>query len=372
MKRIDELTGLRCIAVGMVVIAHSASSMPKPLSRLVPKDFGDIGVQIFFVLSGFLITSLLKREYEKDGTVNFWAFYRRRLLRITPAFQVFLIVIAALSGLKLIDVDWQQIVLSGTYIWNYAHMFRLDGSFAVHPQGIWYVGHTWSLSLEEQFYWFWPAVFLFTSLRNFKKFLPITILIVPIISMVSYVVEPSVRDQIHMMFHTGIGTILVGCFVAIHLDALTEKLKPQLSNALLLWVSTIAVVVALPDIQAYFRGLWIITYGSTVGASLVAFMILSIMNQPEHLFCRLLRTRVFMFGGLISYSLYLWQQLFTNISMPVHLEFPVNLVASVAAASISYYVVERPFLQIKDRELERPVVESNIASTSAEVVADTN
>jgi peptidoglycan/LPS O-acetylase OafA/YrhL len=361
MKRIDELTGLRCIAVGMVVIGHAAASMPKPLGRLVPGDFGDIGVQIFFVLSGFLITSLLKREFEKNGTINFWAFYRRRLLRITPAFYVFLTVIYGLSWLKLINVDWQQIVLSGAYVWNYAHMFRLDGSFAAHPQGIWYLGHTWSLSLEEQFYWIWPAVFLFTSQRNFKRFLPVAILVVPIVSMVTYVVEPSVRGQIHLMFHTGIGTILVGCFLAVHQKALRERFKPQLANAKLLWFSVIAVMAALPEIQSHLRGLWIITYGSTIGASLIAFMILSIMSQPEHLFCRLLRTRVFMFGGLISYSLYLWQQIFANMSMPTHLDFPMNLIVSVAAACISYYVVERPFLRIKDRDLKRPIVEAKVA-----------
>lgn len=372
MKRINELTGLRCIAVGMVVIAHSAASMPKPLGSLVPSDFGDIGVQVFFVLSGFLITSLLKREYDKDRTINFWAFYRRRFLRITPAFYVFLSVVGILSGLKKINVDWQEILLSGSYIWNYAHMFCLDRSFTTHPQGVWYVGHTWSLSLEEQFYWFWPAAFLFTSLRNFHRFLPITILVVPIISVVSYVVEPSMRDQIHIMFHTGVGTILVGCFLAIHREALTEKLKPGLSNALLLWVSVIGVTVALPEIQSHFKGLWIITYGSTIGASLIAFMILSIISQPEHLICQLLRTRVFIFVGLISYSLYLWQQLFTNISMPVHLEFPSNIIASLAAASFSYYLVERPFLRIKDRNLKRSVMGTKVARTSAEVVVDTN
>jgi len=116
-----------------------------------------MGVDIFFVLSGFLIASLLTREYERRGRIHFWGFYRRRLLRISPAFYCFLIVMGLLAAAGLLDVSWQQLLISGTYTWNYAHLLGVDSSFLTQSDaGSWYLGHTWTISyglyLWQQFF----------------------------------------------------------------------------------------------------------------------------------------------------------------------------------------------------------------------------
>jgi peptidoglycan/LPS O-acetylase OafA/YrhL len=350
MKRIDELTGLRAVAVGMVVLAHSASGLPHSLSYILSKTAsGDVGVQIFFVLSGYLITRILMGEYAKTASISFWGFYRRRLYRITPAFYAFLLVLSVLAMLGVVKASWQEIVLSGIYIWNYAHMFGLDGTFASHPEGYWYVGHTWSLALEEQFYWIWPAAFLFISRKKLPYLLPAVILFVPILRITLYFIEPSVRPQLHMMFHTGIDTILVGCFLAMNEEALLQRFKGPLVSPTCLSAALVLELVVLNVTQARLGGFYIATYGATLGAAVVAFLMLAIMQQPSHWFCRLLRTPVFIYGGLISYSLYLWQQVFTNYKMPTGLAFPLDLVVPIGAAALSYHFIEKPFLRLKDR-----------------------
>ena len=357
MKRasnyIPALTGLRAVAVGMVLLSHAAPSMPAALGRLVPGASGDIGVQIFFVLSGYLITRLLMTEYAKTGTIGFWQFYRRRLYRITPAFYVFLMAATTLTVLGITRLSWQQLAVSAAYLWNYAHMAGLDSAFAAHPQGAWYLGHTWSLALEEQFYWVWPAAFLFISRRQANWVLPCIIFVVPLIRIATYFLEPSVRPQLHMMFHTGIDTILVGCFLAAREDTLADRFGVALRRPAYLTAAVVVTLLVLNLVQAHLGGLYIATYGATFGAAVIAFMMLAIIQQPDHGFTRFLCHPAIMYGGTISYSIYLWQQLFTNHTMPTGLRFPLNIAASVGMAAISYHFVEQPFLRLKDRTSKR-------------------
>ncbi len=343
----------------MVVLAHATHVMPHWMANLVCGAVGDTGVQIFFVLSGFLITTLLMREYDRTDHIDFWGFYRRRLLRISPAFYFYLFVIAVLTAAGLIKANWQQFVVAGTYLWNYAHFLHIDGSFKGFSDGAWFLGHTWSLSLEEQFYWAWPATFLLIKRYDLRRLLTIVILVVPIIRMASYKFEPYVRDQLHLMFHTGIDTILVGCFLAMHRPAIEQRLRPILASQASLTLLLGVVLLGLPVVEQRLGGYWLATYGATIEAALIALLMLCIMTQPKHPFCWLLRSPPFVFVGVISYSLYLWQQFFNWSDSPVYMFYPFNIMSirlpvsilgSVAAACFSYYVVEKPFLLLKDRK----------------------
>lgn len=368
MRRIDELTGLRAVAIGMVLLSHASGSMPAALRACIPGDTGDVGVQIFFVLSGYLITRILMGEFAKTGTIDFWGFYRRRAYRIAPAFYAFLLTVSGLAAFHQIRVSWQQVVLSGTYLWNYAHLLRLDGSYSNDPQGVWYLGHTWSLALEEQFYWAWPAAFLAISRKQLPFLLPAAILLVPVIRMASYVLDRHDRAQLHLMFHTGIDIILVGCLLALHQESLERRLGALLVNPVALTLSAFTVIVALNLAQTYIGGGYIVTYGVTFSAGVMAFMMLSIMKQPRHWLSRLLRTAPLVYVGTLSYSLYLWQQIFTNATMPTALAFPLNIAAPIGIAMFSYHFVELPFLRLKDR-VQPPLIISpegqGYADTSA-------
>ncbi len=369
MKRIDALTGLRCIAVGMVVFGHSGPFLPSwaggRLSPMVLFGHGDMGVHIFFVLSGFLISSLLIREHEKTGRIHFGKFYLRRILRIAPAFYVYMLVLALFATIHVLSISWKQFAVSGLYLWNYAHLLGLDGSFIKYPDGVWYLGHTWSLALEDQFYWMWPALLWFLLRRDIRWLLPGIILTVPLIRMASYFAFPSTRPQLQMMFHTGIDSILVGCFVAINRDMLSARLRRIVGGGPALTVLAAVVLLILPNVTAPLGGTWSITYGRTVEAGLIGLLLLGILAQPDHWLPRMLRLGPLVFVGTISYSLYLWQQFFNHADSPGFFGFPLNIAGALAAATLSYVLVERPFLILKDRRAaataRRPVAVGDTA-----------
>jgi peptidoglycan/LPS O-acetylase OafA/YrhL len=263
----------------------------------------------------------------------------------------------------LIKANWQEFLVAGTYTWNYGHFLHIDGTFRYAADGQWYLGHTWSLALEEQFYWAWPALFIFIARRQCKRLLGCIILIVPLIRMASYVLEPYVRDQLHVMFHTGIDTILVGCFLAMHRAAIERRLHRFSTSPRFLSTLIGVVFLVIPVIEAKLGGYWLATYGATIEASLIALLILGIMTQPNHRFCQLLRCRPCMFMGVISYSLYLWQQLFCATDSPVYMPYPLSIptlrvpiaiLGSIGAACLSYYVIEKPFLKLKHRKHVAP------------------
>jgi peptidoglycan/LPS O-acetylase OafA/YrhL len=357
MRRIDELTGLRAIAVGLVVIGHAAPFMPNwtraPLSPLSWFTNGLFGVHIFFVLSGFLITSLLLREVERTGRIDFVDFYRRRSLRIFPAFYAYLAMLGVLTAAGLLDISTEQFVVAGAYLWNYSAALPLSADFGRHADGLWYLGHSWSLAVEEQFYWLWPAIVGLAAGRRISLGLSLVVLAMPLVRIVSYFAFPQTRDQLGTMFHTASDYILVGCLLAMNRDALAARLRPVIANPNAFTVIAIGTLVALPNLTPMLRGYWTASYGSTIEATLIALLLLCMFEQPQHWLCRLLRTRAFMFVGTISYSLYLWQQLFTRETSPVYLGAPLMIIGAMLAATASYYFVELPFLKWKDRKASR-------------------
>jgi peptidoglycan/LPS O-acetylase OafA/YrhL len=164
-NRVQELTGLRAIAVTMVVVGHAQrllaggyTGLLRPL-RLVSD--GRLGVLVFFVLSGFLITSILQSELKSTGRIRLLPFYVKRALRIWPAFYTYLATIVVLSMLGWTDVDRRQVMVAALHLWNYSGLGGMAADNALHADGAWYLGHFWTLALEEQFYWLWPPLLLY-------------------------------------------------------------------------------------------------------------------------------------------------------------------------------------------------------------------
>ncbi len=139
MKRIPSLDGLRAISIALVILSHLAKWKHIPAAPL--ESYGALGVHVFFVLSGFLITNLLLEEHERTSTIRLQNFYLRRAFRIFPAAFVFL---AVAVGLYWREMHWTHIMAAVFYAAN------LD---LTRP---WIFGHLWSLSIEEQFYLLWP------------------------------------------------------------------------------------------------------------------------------------------------------------------------------------------------------------------------
>lgn len=150
--RIGYLDTWRCIAVAAVILAHLPKSiadrvLSSPVHLLF--EYGQVGVFIFFFISGHVVSKTCLRELSSTGTFSIGAFYTRRVFRIVPPLLIYLAVCVTLFWSRLIDARSFEFLTASLYLCNIA------------PAGCgWYTGHTWSLAFEEQFYLLFPLLFL--------------------------------------------------------------------------------------------------------------------------------------------------------------------------------------------------------------------
>jgi len=359
-RNIPSLDGLRAISVLMVISAH----MNAPLARLFPfipfwlyLDWGALGVQVFFVISGFLITHLLLKELNATGTVSLRRFYFRRALRIFPPFYVYLAVALALTLAGLFAGQLRAFLVAGTYTWNY-----LGGGSDL-------LEHTWSLSLEEQFYLLWPAALVYLGSRKSARLAVWVILLSPVSRIVTYFLAPHHRALLNAMLHTGLDSIMFGCLLAIlwrkeRFNALVQPLVRGPVAA----VAAVFVLILGPVFPEYrFQGSYSLVFGFTLNAICLSLILLYVVRVPNSLAGRLLNTPVLRHFGVISYSIYLWQQMFTGVNATRF--FPWSLAAILGCAELSYWLVERPSLRLRERMEAAFHWERSAAVTAAAAVA---
>jgi peptidoglycan/LPS O-acetylase OafA/YrhL len=323
-----------------MVTAHALAQKDLPTwfrKAMLPFADGDLGLVIFFVLSGYLITSILARERAKTGSISLRRFYARRALRIWPAFYVFLAVVGLLRAGGIV-VSGRDLAASGLYVWNYAP-----------HDAIWWVGHTWSLAVEEQFYLLWPLALVLIP-RAWRLAIAV-IAIEPFLRIAEYAVMPSTRGRIPIMFHTRADSLMFGCLIgliAYEAPALHARLVKVAMNRAVIAGGVVFVFLVAPICDDQLAGKFLLSVGWTsenaaVGLLLLAAASGSAIRAP-------LSWRPLVFLGTISYGLYLWQQLFlTSLSGPFTRLWPLGVAAAVGCALVSYFVVEQPFLRLKQR-----------------------
>lgn len=331
-RNIPSLDGLGAFAVFAVILGHTQA----PLLRYVPfLRSGAQGVAVFFVLSGFLITHLLLKEANRTGNINLKRFYFRRTFRIFPPFYVFLAVVAILGGLHLVAVSVAALAGAATYTWNYLPL----------PE-TWVLGHSWSLSLEEQFYLLWPASMAFFSKRtNFRIALGV-ILLSPFSRVITYFAWPGMRTHIDMMLHTHLDTIMMGCLLSLVLDMkIWESLVKRAMSSWVVFGAFIFLFAVDEPAATHWRGMYKMTVGISLENIAIAAIVLYSTFRHTSLLGKLLNLRWIQHLGIISYSLYLWQQLFTGSFTRL---FPLNILAIVICAELSFWLVERPSFAVRD------------------------
>lgn len=341
-SRIRSLDGLRGIAIALVIAGHGgeAAGWGEHPWWLAPAFNASFGVRLFFVLSGFLITRLLIRESEKFGRISLQAFYARRCLRIFPAFYSYLAFIGILAAAGIIEVSWQQMAAAATYSWNYLPRWYSGGP----AEGAWFLGHLWTLSLEEQFYLLWPPVVVFLGWRHARWMAVFIPLLLPLIRVTSYFGFPSHRGQLGMMFHTAIDSILIGCAFALWEQPIRDWLSRR--SALLPFALVFPFLIS-PCIGALFRPYYV-TVGFGMDAVCAGALILYSM-APGRL-ATALSWSPLVATGTLSYSLYLWQQPFlTTFNQTATGQFPWNLLAIVLFALASFHLIESPVMRLKGR-----------------------
>lgn len=357
MNRIKSLDGIRAISILMVLLGHARETMPEYITGnpfFIMISNSSLGVSIFFVISGYLITRLLIKERVNTGAVDIKDFYMRRIYRIFPVFYLYIFVVLVIKHFFVTDIftDSSLPKYAGLYLWNYKHLFS---SFSSPDNGFWFFGHFWSLSMEEQFYMFWPLMFIKARKLKLKKILIGFVLMIPIARVLTYAFMPESRGQIGIMLHTGGDAILLGCLGAIFENSKDAKnnLIQLLESKYLIISSAIFLFVVSPALTFYLEGMYSLTIGMTLNNICIMILIFWSIYVPSKL-ADFLNAKPVMYIGFLSYSLYIWQQLFlTNIYDSWVHQFPQNLVLVFVVACLSYHLIEKPILGLKKRTAKR-------------------
>lgn len=359
-RRIPSLDGLRAISISLVLLGHLVGTRNFPSSLRFIGHYANFGVRVFFVISGYLITTLLLKEHDRTGSIHLGEFYRRRAYRILPPAYLYLFLICVLA--------WSQLPA-----FNVLVAFGYASNYFV-PSNPWLLGHLWSLSVEEQFYLIWPLA-LAIAFRSGRKIALAVVLAAPILRIVFYFAG---FDYIEYYFPTVADAIATGCLLAIAWPTLKRFDRYLLSPAMAVLVAVLTL--AIPMLRG--SGLENRIYQS-VGVSIMHLGIAVCLYNAIGNRWRWLNFPFISWMGAISYSLYLWQQPFLNRSDQTHwwTAFPENVLLAVAAAAASYYFVERPFLRFRDarrvpylstasgRLIEESGPKSAVATVSATRVA---
>jgi peptidoglycan/LPS O-acetylase OafA/YrhL len=346
--RIQPLDGLRGLAIVFVLVGHTVLNYG-PMSetlrwQLIPFANAEAGVRLFFVLSGYLITLLLLDEQSRTGQISLRQFYWRRALRIMPAFYVYLLAVVLLDRWRPHSITSETGLAAATFTWNYALLWVTDP-----PEGHWFVGHLWTLSLEQQFYLFWPAVLIAVGVRRALWVAVALILWCPLARVGSYWLFPAQRGLLQMMLHTGVDSLMAGCAAALILQDTRAR------TCLGRYGSKGAVAAAgwllllSPTAGTLIRGFPVVA-GFTLDALAAAWVVAWAHHATGSVATRWLGSGPLPALGAISYSLYLWQQIFfapTGLLQDGWVIVPA--IAALAAAWLSYRLVEKPALRLKSR-----------------------
>jgi peptidoglycan/LPS O-acetylase OafA/YrhL len=346
-KRLPSLDGLRAIAASMVVLGHAGKSLMvgrrMPYGAGVVDVWGPVGVTVFFVISGFLITRLLLEERSDTGAISLRSFFARRAFRILPAFWTYVAIIGILYLLGMAVAEPTSFVRALTFSTDY-----------INPRS-WVLNHSWSLSVEEQFYLFWPFLLVAVGALHSRGVAMTLIVAAPLMRLMTYYFMPELRPNITSMLHLRIDALMIGCWAALELaERPDSRVLNWLAQPRVALFSAIYCLV----ITAQVRRMGPIESG--IGYGLEAFCALSIIlwatRNPWSRPGRVLNSRLLVHLGAISYSLYLWQQVWlaheTRSALWVA---PLGIVGALASAELSYRLVEKPMMRLRSRlRFDRP------------------
>ncbi len=323
---------------------------------------GFLGVDIFFVLSGMLITSLLAQEWQETSSISFRKFYARRALRLLPA--LFALVIFTTVQVLLFPPEAGRLAVFRHLLGVLFYVENWAGGYTV-------IGHTWSLSIEEQFYIVWPLVFLLLlKLRlSPRRILLILLAVVAAVAVhrarlfySRYGITPHFDPRLYTGTDTRCDSLLVGCMAGI---LLAWRMIPARA-----WVLRSLQAMALVSCAALGLAIifvpidWIyLYYGAfTLIAVLIASLIVFLMLSSGSLIGRILEWPLLKWFGRLSYSLYLWHvtvySFYMNNFKPlpirsytlkIFIPLAIKFAGSVVLACASYYLIERRFLRMKKR-----------------------
>jgi len=334
------LTGLRALAIILVVVYHMPYGLNCPFfiqwcyKHLI---LGSTGLQLFFIISGFLITGLLLKEQHETGAVDLRNFYKRRAIRILPAYLSYLAVISILKGIQIARVDDRDIIAAACFV---SDIFNVGKS--------WLIAHTWTLSLEVQFYLLWPFIFVLLPNKYIYLFA-----IVVIYNLLYLQLRGVPYLFVFSRLFLPVLPIIFGAMlsIALYKNWLT-KIHHILMHPVFAWTIIVAMIMYLSRVYGPLHYLKISYDGIVQVLLLTLFLYHAIHSDVTSFIYRILNSRIVVYIGLMSYSIYLWQQIFFadpyNYSIyPFWTIFPLSVILALGAALLSYNFIEKPFLRLK-------------------------
>ncbi|MEO7753305.1 MAG: acyltransferase [Terracoccus sp.] len=342
-----DLDGVRGLAILLVVAAHGG----------LPVRWGGLaGVTLFFVLSGYLITSLLLREWDRWGSISLWRFWGRRALRLLPALLLLLALVPVLLALTDGDSLGEyplQALASLLYVGNYV---RIAG------QDLGVLNHLWSLSVEEQFYVVWPVVFIVVLTWFRERALAIVLSLAALATFYS-VWTRGTAVRLDISTETNVFALLLGVCLAFGLRELRARDVDVPRTSPLVPFFVMVVLAAFPGHgsvdQSLFRAL------AVVHALVGVWLVHAAVNGHS----TVVGSRVMVFFGTISYALYLWHQTFINSTLLGAHTVPRNLAliaAAVVISWLSWVLVERPVGRLRGRlRLDQPSKRQRLSAVAS-------
>ena len=337
-----EIDGLRAIAVGGVILYHAQIS----ILGYQPFKGGFIGVDIFFVISGYLITSIILKELITTGSFSFKYFYERRIRRILPALLFVMLVSLPFAWMYLFSgsfIDFSKSILYSLGFSSNFYFYFSGQQYGAESGLLKPFLHTWSLSVEEQFYILFPVLLLVTF-KYFRKYLIYTLVLGFVVSL--GLADWGSRNNPSFNFYvlpTRGWEILAGSILAY--IEITQGHRGK-NKTLKLIFPSIGLFLIVHSIlffndETFHPSLY--TFSPVLGVCLIIWF-----SSKNELVTKILSTKLFVGIGLISYSLYLWHYpIFAFARVKYFLDNIIKEISSgliiLTLSIISYYFIEKPF-----------------------------
>lgn len=329
-RHVPQLDGIRAIAVLIVMVSHAG------LGKFIP---GGFGVTIFFFLSGYLITSLLRVEASCSGRVDFKAFYLRRTLRIMPPLYVTIGILTAMFLAGIFDESVRGVAIPWDYLFlsNYSHFWGQEGGLPVP---------LWSLAVEEHFYLLFPAAFALCAyaLRGNSPAIAFACAVACLAILALRFATPLWFGDVERNYywsHTRMDSILFGCILALWNNPLLDEdaWTPRFLHVLIA-LAVLAATFVIED--PTFR--FIVRY-SLQGAAL--FVLFSyVLSERSALLNNVLTSPPMIWIGLVSYSLYLCHfAIFKTLELHSSLD-PVTVGVAGTLLALGYGFLMRKFVEV--------------------------